>query len=201
MLVCGVDLGLRADEPGARADPSRLADRGYSGAALENLERKYGLDQPVHVRYVNYVTSALQLDFGNSFAVAGNPPVTELIARIWPVTFQLGLVYHYPCPLARAYSLALSRHTIEMGVVDNLVTFIATAGIAVPNFHYRHLVPADIWIPERLGRGKQVDCRTSDTRGWRRDSILGLYPAGLDLCFGATWLWYPVTPAPVSPIY
>ncbi len=113
--------------------PFTLADRGYSGAALENLERKYGLDKPVHVRYVNYVTSALQLDFGNSFSVAGNPPVTELIARIWPVTFQLGL---YTILLSFGFGIFLGIVAAynHNGIIDNLVTFIATAGIAVPNF-------------------------------------------------------------------
>ena len=113
--------------------PFTLADRGYSGAALENLERKYGLDKPIHVRYANYVTSAVQLDFGYSFAVAGNPPVTELIARIWPVTFQLGL-YTIILSFGAGIFLGIVAAYYRNGIVDNLVTFIATAGIAVPNF-------------------------------------------------------------------
>lgn len=113
--------------------PFTLADRGYSGAALENLERKYGLDKPVHVRYLNYVTSALQLDFGNSFSVAGNPPVTELIARIWPVTFQLGF-YTILLSFGLGIFLGIVAAYYHNGIIDNLVTFIATAGIAVPNF-------------------------------------------------------------------
>ena len=113
--------------------PFTLAERGYSGAALENLERKYGLDQPVHVRYVNYVSSALQLDFGNSFSVAGNPPVTKLIARIWPVTFQLGL-YTIILSFGLGIFLGIIAAYHHNGIIDNLVTFIATAGIAVPNF-------------------------------------------------------------------
>ncbi len=113
--------------------PFTLADRGYSGAALENLERKYGLDRPIHVRYINYVTSALQLDFGNSFSVAGNPPVTELIGRIWPITFQLGL-YTILLSFGLGIFLGIIAAYYHNGVIDNLVTFIATAGIAVPNF-------------------------------------------------------------------
>ena len=113
--------------------PFTLADRGYSGAALENLERKYGLDKPIHERYVNYLTSALQLDFGNSFAVAGNPPVTELIARIWPVTFQLGL-YTIILSFGLGISMGIVAAYYHNGIVDNLVTFVATTGIAVPNF-------------------------------------------------------------------
>ncbi len=113
--------------------PFTLADRGYSGAALENLERKYGLDKPIHVRYVNYLVSALQLDFGNSFSVAGNPPVTELIARIWPVTFQLGL-YTILLSFGLGIFLGIVAAYYHNSVVDNFVTFVATAGIAVPNF-------------------------------------------------------------------
>ena len=113
--------------------PFTLADRGYSGAALENLERKYGLDKPLHVRYLNYITSALQLDFGNSFAVAGNPPVTELIARIWPVTFQLGL-YTILLSFSLGIALGIVAAYYKHGIVDNLVTFVAMCGIAVPNF-------------------------------------------------------------------
>ncbi|MCY4018728.1 MAG: ABC transporter permease [Chloroflexi bacterium] len=113
--------------------PFTLADRGYSGAALENLERKYGLDKPLHLRYLNYLTSALQLDFGNSFSVAGNPPVTELIARIWPVTFQLGL-YTIILSFGLGIFLGIVAAYYHNSIIDNLVTFIATAGIAVPNF-------------------------------------------------------------------
>lgn len=113
--------------------PFTLADRGYSGAALENLERKYGLDKPVHERYFNYVSSALQLDFGNSYSVAGNPPVTELIARIWPVTFQLGL-YTILLSFGLGILLGIVAAYHRNGIIDNLVTLIATAGIAVPNF-------------------------------------------------------------------
>lgn len=113
--------------------PFTLADRGYSGAALENLNRKYGLDKPVIVRYWNYLTSAIQLDFGYSFSVAGNPPVTSLIARVWPVTFQLGLytiIFSFSSGLILGAIAAYRRNSW----IDNLVTFMATTGIAVPNF-------------------------------------------------------------------
>ena len=113
--------------------PFTLADRGYSGAALENLERKYGLDKPIHLRYVNYLTGVLRLDFGNSFAVAGNPPVTELIARIWPVTAQLGL-YTIIFSFGLGITLGIVAAYYKNGVVDNFVTLVAMCGIAVPNF-------------------------------------------------------------------
>jgi len=113
--------------------PFALGERGYQGAALENLERKYGLDKPIHIRYVNYLTSALQFDFGNSFAVAGNPPVSELIGRVWPVTFHLGL-YTILLSFGLGIFLGVVAAYYRNSWIDNFVTFMATAGIAVPNF-------------------------------------------------------------------
>jgi len=113
--------------------PFTLADRGYSGAALENLERKYGLDKPLHVRYWNYLTSATQFDFGNSFSVAGNPPVSELIARVWPVTLHLGL-YTIALSFGLGLILGVVAAYYRNSWIDNSVTFVAMLGIAVPNF-------------------------------------------------------------------
>ena len=130
LVVSAIVFTLMNLVPGG---PFTYAERGYSGAALENLERKYGLDKPVHVRYINYLASALQFDFGNSFSVAGNPPVSELIARIWPVTFQLGL-YTILFSFGLGITLGIIAAYHKNGIIDNLVTFVATTGIAVPNF-------------------------------------------------------------------
>ena len=108
-------------------------ERGYTPDALANLERKYGLDKPLVERYLNFLIGAVQLDFGNSFSVAGSPPVTQVILRTWPVTLHVG-----------SYTIALSFTLgILMGIVsayrrnsflDNAVTFTATLGITLPNF-------------------------------------------------------------------
>jgi peptide/nickel transport system permease protein len=130
LAVSAIIFFLMSAVPGG---PFTLAERGYSADALANLQRKYGIDKPVAERYFNYLASALRLDFGNSFAVAGNPPVTDLILRVWPVTLQIGI-----------YTLLLSFTIgILMGIVaayrrnswiDVVVTFTATLGITVPNF-------------------------------------------------------------------
>lgn len=130
LVVSALVFVLMSLVPGG---PFTLADRGYSGAALENLERKYGLDKPVHERYINYLTSAMQLDFGNSFSVAGNPPVSELIGRVWPVTFQLGL-YTILLSFSLGIFLGILAAYYRNSWIDSVVTFIATTGIAVPNF-------------------------------------------------------------------
>jgi ABC-type dipeptide/oligopeptide/nickel transport system permease component len=54
------------------------------------LLAKYGLDQPIYVQYIRYMSNALRGDFGISFHTGEN--VTKFIARTWPVTVQLGLM-------------------------------------------------------------------------------------------------------------
>lgn len=113
--------------------PFSLGERGYTPDALANLERKYGLDKPVTERYINFLISAVQLDFGNSFAVAGSPPVTDVILRTWPVTLHIGL---YTIIVSFGFGLVMGTFAAyhRNSWVDNLITFLATLGITLPNF-------------------------------------------------------------------
>jgi peptide/nickel transport system permease protein len=113
--------------------PFNGGERGLTGAALENTLRKYGLDIPVTQRYWNYLTSALKLDFGNSFTIAGNPPVTEVIGRTWPVTLHVG-IYTIGLSFSLGFILGLTAAYYRNSWIDNLVTFTATLGITLPNF-------------------------------------------------------------------
>jgi ABC-type dipeptide/oligopeptide/nickel transport system permease component len=113
--------------------PFTLGERGYSADALANLERKYGLDKSLTERYFNFLGGALRLDFGNAFAVAGNPPVTEVILRTWPVTLHVGLY-----TIIVAFGLGILMGIIAAyrrnSWIDNAITFTATLGITLPNF-------------------------------------------------------------------
>jgi peptide/nickel transport system permease protein len=113
--------------------PFSLGERGYSPEAQANLERKYGLDKPLVERYFNFLTSALQFDFGNAFSVAGNPPVSEVILDTWPVTLQVGIY-----TIVLSFGLGFIAGTIaayhQHSWIDSLVTFTSSLGIVLPNF-------------------------------------------------------------------
>ncbi len=113
--------------------PFSLGERGYSADALANLERKYGLDKPLAERYVNFLLGAVRLDFGNSFAVAGNPPVTQVILRTWPITLHVGVL-----TIGLSFTLGILMGIVSAyrrnSFLDNAVTFTATLGITLPNF-------------------------------------------------------------------
>jgi ABC-type dipeptide/oligopeptide/nickel transport system permease component len=113
--------------------PFSLGERGYTADALANLERKYGLDKPLIERYFNFLTGAIVLDFGNSFSFAGNPPVTELILRTWPVTLQVG-AYTILVSFSLGLTMGILAAYYRNSWIDNVVTFLATLGITLPNF-------------------------------------------------------------------
>ena len=97
-----------------------------------NLQRAYGLDQPIWTQYARYMRGVLHGDFGPSFRYK-DFTVTELIAQGFPVTLELGTI-------ALALALALG---IPLGVfaalhrnstADYAAVSLATIGIAIPSF-------------------------------------------------------------------
>ena len=123
-----------------------------TGAAKENILRKYGLDKPVWQQYVNYMSNAVRLDFGISFQQPTST-VIELIASRWPLTMQVGLmtltiVFGVGIPLGM---VAAYR---QNSWLDNALTFLAMLGITLPSFILAFLllfvfaVQLD-WLPMR----------------------------------------------------
>lgn len=101
-------------------------------AARENIMRKYGLDKPYPVQYLNYMKNALRFDFGIPFS-APTSTVSELILKHWRITAQVGLM---TILLAFGGGIALgilaAHH--QNSVIDNIVTFLAMLGVSIPNF-------------------------------------------------------------------
>ena len=116
----------------APGDPASLllSDATNEADVLEARQR-WGLDRPVHVQYLKFISAAFTGDLGRSFRFA--QPVTELIAARLPATVELA---------ALAVLLALGV-AIPLGVwagarpnswVDNLGTSVGLFGISMPNF-------------------------------------------------------------------
>jgi peptide/nickel transport system permease protein len=65
-----------------------LGDKG-SAEQLERLRHQLGLDQPIYVQYLRFLTGALRGDFGDS--IRTRQPVIWEIGQALPVTIQLSL--------------------------------------------------------------------------------------------------------------
>lgn len=97
-----------------------------------NLERAYGLDQPLHVQLGRYVSGLLRGDFGPSFKFK-DFSVTELIATGLPVSLQLGTLAMLVTVLV-GIPLGVYSALRHNSLADHAVMALAVLGIAVPVF-------------------------------------------------------------------
>jgi len=108
------------------------ADKKLPDVIIRNLEKRYHLDWPLWKQYFYYLYNVIRWDFGPSFKYTSQT-VNKIINRGFPVSAKLG---------AASVSLSLLIG-IPAGVIsalkqykwqDNLAMFLATIGVAVPNY-------------------------------------------------------------------
>jgi oligopeptide transport system permease protein len=109
-----------------------LAERDIPPAALEQLEKAYGLDRPLYQQYFSFLGNALRLDFGPSYKFPARE-VREIIFEAFPVSLELGM-----------WALLLSVIVgVPIGVLaavrqntgaDHASMAAALAGVSIPNF-------------------------------------------------------------------
>ncbi len=91
----------------------------------------YGLDQPLPVQYLTYLSRLLQGDFGRSFAY--NQPALEVVLQRLPATIELSTA-----ALLIALALAIPAGVISAAkrnsVFDRLVMGIVLLGQSIPTF-------------------------------------------------------------------
>jgi peptide/nickel transport system permease protein len=111
----------------------RLSETGIyvDESAVESLKARYGLGQPIYVRYFKWIKGVVQGDFGQSFE--WNMPVGELIMRRVPLTVAVSLftlIFIY----AVAIPIGIYSATHQYSAGDFILTFVGFLGLATPNF-------------------------------------------------------------------
>lgn len=119
----------------APGDPVRtmFASSGVmpSEETLEVIREELGLNQPLLVRYFNWLIACLHGDFGTSFSY-NKPVVTLLMARVWP-TLKL-TIFSTILMLLVAVPLGMLSAVYKNKFIDYLVRGITFLGISIPNF-------------------------------------------------------------------
>jgi len=97
------------------------------------LEQKYGLNDPFLVRYFRYITSILKGDFGVSYNIATNVPITDLLETRLPTSIRLGgqaVLLGATIGLILGLVAALKHNTI----FDTIATIISVLGVSLPSY-------------------------------------------------------------------
>ncbi len=107
-------------------------ERPVSPAILENLEKKYNLDDPLIIQYLNYMKGLATFDLGPSFKILGTT-VNELIVEGFPTSAKIGglaaiLIVSVGVPIGIISALK------QNSIIDYIVMFGATLGVTLPSF-------------------------------------------------------------------
>ena len=103
----------------------------FSDEEVENLRQRYGLDRPVTVRYVRWITNFVQGDFG--YSLSWHKPVREMIGGRFAMTAlisMLSLLFTW----AVSFPIGVLSAVRQYSFWDIFWTFIGFLGLAIPNF-------------------------------------------------------------------
>ena len=120
--------------PGSIATSMSDDGRGAMDAeVVERMRKELGLDDPVYVRFANYVSKLAVLDLGVSFRT--REPVSQLLAkRLWPtlqlVLASMGIAILIGVPLGFVAAMRPG------GVIDAASMFTAVSGLSIPKFWF-----------------------------------------------------------------
>lgn len=108
-----------------------LKSQAITREIIEETKKLYGLDKPIHVRYLIWVKQIATLDFGSSYV--DHRPVIDKIAERLPVTLSLNLIsifFAYLIAIPLGVLSALKRG----GIFDRFITFSLFALYSIPSF-------------------------------------------------------------------
>jgi peptide/nickel transport system permease protein len=148
--------------PGGPADV--YADNpSVTPAALENLKRELGLDQPLPVQYLRWVGAFARGEWGFSIR-SGQPVLETALERVGPTLFLGGTAF--ALALLTAIPLGVFSALRRYSSVDYVFTFLSFLGISMPIFWLALMLQAFFavqlrWLPsaglETIGDGGFLD--------------------------------------------
>lgn len=95
------------------------------------LEKLYGLDQPIHTQYFNWLKRLVKLDFGRSFG--DNRQVTEKILERIPITLTINILSLFFI-LLLAIPIGIKSAINPNKAFDKIMTIFVFIGFSMPTF-------------------------------------------------------------------
>jgi peptide/nickel transport system permease protein len=133
-----------------------LAGEGATKETIEALRVQLGLNQPLYVQYVEYVSNIFRGDFGTS--LKNNQPVLDEILLRLPITLELA-IFSTMITIVLGMAAGIISAVKPYSITDTVVMVIALLGISLPSF----------WFGLMLMYGFSVKLQIFPVAGW--DSI------------------------------
>ncbi|MCX7346719.1 MAG: ABC transporter permease [Alphaproteobacteria bacterium] len=117
---------------------------------IDALRAQYGFDQPVVIRYFDWVWGMLHGDFGYSFEY--QLPVNEVVGdRLWLTMLVSFVTIVFTWLIAFPIGIYSATHQYSWG--DYGLTFLGLLGLAIPNFMLALILMyfANIWFGTSIG--------------------------------------------------
>jgi oligopeptide transport system permease protein len=113
-------------------NPFRTSERAIPESIQQNLEEKYGLDDPWYVQYAKYVQGVFTFDLGPSL-VLRNRDVNEIVRTHFPPSLELG-AYAMIFALVVGIPLGMLSALKANSFFDYAAMFVSNVGFAIPSF-------------------------------------------------------------------
>ncbi len=108
-------------------------DPNISPADLLRLEEKYGLHDPVPIKYAKWLAQTLQGNWGDSF-VTQRPVLTEILERLPNTIYLSGIAFILALVIALPFGMISAIR--QYSLFDHVVTTMAFMGQSIPIFWF-----------------------------------------------------------------
>ena len=131
------------------------SEREIPAAAKEQLMRRYGLDQPLHIQYLRFLGNVARLDFGPSYKFPSRQ-VREIIADALPISLELA-GWALLIAVLVGVPIGIFAAVRQNSAADYAAMGVALAGVSIPNFVLGptlvlglsltwYLLPPGLWV-------------------------------------------------------
>ena len=115
-------------------NPARvIAGQRASEAFVRQIERELGLNDPIWVQYGRFLADVARFDFGDSYIIQRNTPVSTILVNKLPVTLELAL-YGQLIGVLLGIPLGIISAIKQDTLTDHLTRVGALSGISIPIF-------------------------------------------------------------------
>ncbi|MEP1125776.1 MAG: ABC transporter permease [Ilumatobacter sp.] len=163
-------------------DPATLiaggADRNPNPIQIQQINDRYGLDDPILTQFANYWKAVLQFDLGTSFQ--RNQSVNDILKDRAPNSIRLG-VWAFTIEVIVGISIGLFSAIRRYSLADKLTTIFTAVASAIPVFVSGYILQYFFAVvPEKYGWPEWMQLRTSGISAPRTDESWFLFfiPSG-----------------------